>query len=91
MNAGGDIRAHDLERRYHHTVVPSTGASPAAIASVSVRATTARDADALATAVFVLGAEAGCRLVSSLPGVECVLLLRDGSRRASAGWPPAWT
>jgi thiamine biosynthesis lipoprotein len=84
--SGDYVRFLDVERRYHHTIVPATGHSPEAIASVSVRARSAMEADALATAVFVLGAAAGCRLVASLPGTECLLLLRDGSRLASSGW-----
>ena len=84
--SGDYVHFLDLERRYHHTVVPGTGRSPEAIASVSVRAATAMEADALATAVFVLGAAGGCRLIDVLPRTECLLLLRDGSRRSSAGW-----
>ncbi len=84
--SGDYARFFDLERRYHHTVVPATGDSPQAIASASVRAPTAIDADALATAVFVLGAEDGCRLIEALPGVAGLLLMRDGSRRTSARW-----
>ncbi len=85
--SGDYVRFHDQERLYHHTVVPSTGRSPEAIASVSVRAATAMEADALATAVFALGPEAGLALVSSLEGVAALVLTRAGERRASAGWP----
>lgn len=84
--SGDYVRFLDLERRYHHTVVPRTGCSPDAIASVSVRAATAIEADALATAVFVLGAAGGCRLIDALPRTECLLLLRDGTRKTSASW-----
>jgi thiamine biosynthesis lipoprotein len=84
--SGDYVRFHDVERRYHHTVVPATGRSPDAIASVTVRAASAMDADALATAVLVLGAEAGCGLLSSRPRAECLVLLRDGSRRTSVRW-----
>jgi FAD:protein FMN transferase len=90
-SSGDYVRFHDVERRYHHTVVPATGRSAEAVASVSVRAPTAMDADALATAVFVLGAEAGCGFVSSGPRAECLVVLRDGSRRPSAGWPAQLT
>jgi thiamine biosynthesis lipoprotein len=85
--SGDYARFHDVERRYHHTVVPSTGRSPNALVSVSVRASTAMEADALATAVFALGPEAGPALVSSLEGVETLVLTRDGERRTSPGWP----
>ncbi len=89
MATSGDyVRFHDVERQYHHTVVPSTGRSPDAIASVSVRAATAMEADALATAVFALGPEAGLALLASFPGTAALVLTRDGGRRASPGWPP---
>jgi FAD:protein FMN transferase len=86
--SGDYVRFHDVERLYHHTVVPSTGRSPDAIASVSVRAATALEADALATAVFALDPEAGPALVSSLEGAEALVLTRDGERRTSPGWRP---
>jgi thiamine biosynthesis lipoprotein len=84
--SGDYARFHDMERRYHHTVVPSTGRSPDAIASVSVRAATAMEADALATAVFALGPESGPRLLARQPAAACLVLARDGSRHAWSGW-----
>jgi thiamine biosynthesis lipoprotein len=75
-----------VERRYHHTVVPSTGRSPDGAASVTVRAPTAMEADALATAVLVLGPEAGCRLLSAFPSAECLVLTREGFHHRSARW-----
>jgi len=86
--SGDYVRFHDVDRQYHHTVVPSTGRSPDAIASVSVRAATAVEADAFATAVFALGPEAGPAFVSTLEGVATLVLMRDGARRASPGWLP---
>ena len=84
--SGDYVRFHDVERQHHHTVVPASGRSPVELTSVSVRAARALDADALATAAFVLGAEAGCRLVEGHRQAECLLLARDGSRRASTRW-----
>lgn len=84
--SGDYVRFHDVERRHHHTVVPASGRSPVELTSVSVRAPRALDADALATAAFVLGADAGCRLVESQRHAECLLLGRDGVRHASARW-----
>jgi thiamine biosynthesis lipoprotein len=84
--SGDYVRFHDAERRHHHTVVPGSGRSPRELASVSVRAATAMDADALATAVFVLGREAGLRFVESRAGVECLVLGTEGRRNASSGW-----
>jgi thiamine biosynthesis lipoprotein len=84
--SGDYARFHDVQRQYHHTVVPATGRSPEAVASVSVRAATAMEADALATAVFTLGPEAGPARLASLPGTAALVLTRDGRRRTSPGW-----
>jgi len=85
--SGDYVRFHDVERRYHHTVVPATGRSPEAIASVTVRARTAMDADALATAVFALGAEPGAKLLAAAGApAEALVLTRDGGRHATARW-----
>ena len=86
--SGDYVRFHDVERRHHHTVVPSTGRSPDAVASVSVAAATAAEADALATAVFALGPDAGRALLASYPRTAALVLTRDGRRLASPGWPP---
>ncbi len=83
--SGDYVRCHDLERRYHHTLVPATGRSPEAIASVSVRAGGAMEADALATAVFVMGLPAGARLLGPL-GAAGLVVDRSAIARATAGW-----
>jgi thiamine biosynthesis lipoprotein len=67
----------DYERR-DHILDPRTGVSAHAVASVTVVAPTAMLADALATAAFVLGPEAGIRLLERMevdgliisPGLE---------------------
>jgi thiamine biosynthesis lipoprotein len=57
----------------HHILDPRTGASPQAVASVTVVAPTAMLADALATAAFVLGPAEGVRLFERL-GVEGLIV-----------------
>ncbi len=84
--SGDYVRYHDVERRYHHTVVPATGRSPETIASVSVRATSAMTADALATAAFAMGPQAGCRWLSTAARAEALVLTRSGDRLATSGW-----
>jgi thiamine biosynthesis lipoprotein len=61
-------------RRYHHVLDPSTGYPAGGVTSVTVVAETAMDADALATAVFVMGPDRGMRLVEELPSVEAVII-----------------
>lgn len=65
-------------RSYHHILDPRSGYPAAAgLAGVTVLAETAMEADALSTALFVLGPEKGLALVESLPGVEALLVTAD--------------
>lgn len=62
----------------HHILDPRTGTpTPARVAAASVIAPDCARADALATALMVLG-EQGLALIESLAGVEALLQLRDG-------------
>ena len=58
----------------HHLLDPRTGHSPTELASVSIVAPTALEADALSTAVFLMGPERGRALVESLPHVDALLV-----------------
>lgn len=73
--------------KHHHLLDPRTGRSPNDLSSVSIAAATALDADALSTAVFVMGAEAGLKLVEQTPGADALLVLKDGRSIATAGFP----
>lgn len=64
-------------RRASHIVDPRTGLPAEVLASVTIIAPRAADADALATAVSVLGLEQGMALVESLPGTEAFLVAGD--------------
>ena len=61
----------------HHILDPQTGRSPGDLASATVLAPTALDADALATALMVLGCRAGLALAEQLPEVDAVLVTKD--------------
>ena len=78
-------------RRLSHTLDPRTGRPVEnALASATVLAPTCMTADALATAVCVLGAESGMELIESLDGVEALLVIREGDgfrEAASTGFP----
>lgn len=71
---------------FHHIVDAATGRSPDGALSVSVRASTAEAADAIATAVFVLGPDRGTRLVDGLRGCGCMVVGRDGRQWKSRRW-----
>jgi thiamine biosynthesis lipoprotein len=72
--------------RYHHLFSPSQG-FPAAgnLLSVTVIANSAMDADALSTALFVLGYEKGNALIETLGGIDAVFVFEDKSIRVSPG------
>jgi thiamine biosynthesis lipoprotein len=67
-----------------HILDPRTGWPPDFDGSVTVLAPDAAMADALATALFVLGPEAGLALARELDGVDAVYATRDGLRSSLA-------
>jgi thiamine biosynthesis lipoprotein len=75
--------------RHHHLLDPRTGRSPEELASVTIAAATAMEADALSTAVFVLGPERGAGLVRRTRGADALLVLKDGAVLATDGFPLA--
>lgn len=72
-------------RRYHHILNPSTGYPAEGLMSVTITAGDAKTADAICTAVFVLGVEEGMELIDSLDGIEGMIVDRDGEKYLSAG------
>jgi FAD:protein FMN transferase len=68
----------------HHILDPRTGASPQAVSSATVVAPGAMLADALATAVFVLGPRAGIRLLRRL-GVDGLIVTPELQRFQTRG------
>jgi thiamine biosynthesis lipoprotein len=86
----GNYEIHfDREKLFHHIVNPGTGASPAASQSVTVTAADVTTADALSTAVFVMGPKRGIEFVNSLPNSQTLILTRSGSKHISSGWQSA--
>lgn len=71
--------------RYHHLLNPKTGFPAQGCRSVTVICASALEADALSTAVFVLGPEAGLKLIEELPGVEALIIDQEGRIIMSAG------
>jgi thiamine biosynthesis lipoprotein len=61
-------------KRYSHIIDPRTGYPASGIVSVSVFAKQTELADALATAIFVLGKEIGLNLIDQLPGLGCIIV-----------------
>jgi len=64
-------------KKYCHIMDPRTGRPVEGMLSATVTADTAMAADALSTAVFVLGKEKGLQLIEDLPGVEGMLIVQE--------------
>jgi len=71
--------------RYAHIIDPRTGWPARQLASVTVITRRAIGADALATALFVMGPEQGLAYVESCNDTEALMVLEDGSTRSSSG------
>ena len=71
--------------RYHHVIDPRTGRSPDAIHSVTIIAADGLTTEALAKCVFVMGLDAGLRLIESFPGVDAVVVDSAGKLHYSSG------
>lgn len=85
--SGNYARFFELDGvRYHHILDPRTLMPSRAVTAVSVTAPDATTTDALATALFVMGADDGLALVTRMDGAEALFILPDGIRRASPGW-----
>ncbi|MBT5472389.1 MAG: FAD:protein FMN transferase [Nitrospina sp.] len=61
-------------KRYHHILDPKTGRPSNGAMSTTVIADNVMDADALATAIFVLGPEKGIALLDSLDNMEGLIV-----------------
>ena len=93
-NAGGSTvtsgiyeRGFELDGTYdHHQLDPKTGwPAQNELASVTIFSESSMWGDALATAAFVLGTEAGAELIEELDGIEAVFIARDRSVTCTSG------
>ncbi len=69
-----------------HIADPRTGHTSQNLISATVIAKTAMDADAFATAVFVLGEDEGMQMIESIEDVECLLITPDKRIIRSSGF-----
>ena len=65
-------------RRYSHIIDPRTGIPSQGIVSCTVFAGKAELADAIATAIFVMGVQSGLFLIDQLPNIEAILIDDSG-------------
>jgi thiamine biosynthesis lipoprotein len=88
--SGNYEKFFDLEgRRYCHIMDPRTGRPVEGMVQATVIAPGAAESDALATSVFVLGADAGAVLLDAHPGTAALLVTGTPPQTqvVPLGWP----
>ncbi|MFT5292135.1 MAG: thiamine biosynthesis lipoprotein [Planctomycetota bacterium] len=89
MTSGDYERFFEVDgRRYHHILDPRTGYPATGCASGTIMAQDAAFADAMATALCVLGPAEGIALINRLPRVEGIAVGLDGNVLMSEGLQP---
>jgi thiamine biosynthesis lipoprotein len=77
--SGDYLQYFTEDKSLHHILDPRTGRSPEHTSAVTIVAPTVMDADALTTALFVLGPRDGLRLLNNQPeGVEGLIVTKGG-------------
>jgi len=88
--SGGALQYVELGgKRYSHIVDPHTGLGLTDRSSVTLIAPDTTMADSLATAVSVLGPEAGLKLIEATPGTTALIVRHNDNRQEvleSRGW-----
>ncbi|KIQ21154.1 thiamine biosynthesis protein ApbE [Flavobacterium sp. MEB061] len=64
-------------KKYSHTIDPKTGLPIAGIKSVTIIASNAEFADAMATPIAVMGIKAGLFLIDQIPDLYCIIIDED--------------
>jgi thiamine biosynthesis lipoprotein len=83
--SGDYVQYFTTDMSLHHILDPRTGSSPEHTSGVSVVAPSAMAADALSTAVLVLGPRTGMELLDRLDGIEGMIVAKDQTVLSSRG------
>ena len=72
----GDYEQHFMHKgkRYSHNIDPKTGRPVQGVKSVSIFSPSAELSDALATAVYAMGAQNGIAFIDQLPQTHCIII-----------------
>jgi thiamine biosynthesis lipoprotein len=76
----------DREKLFHHLIIPNSGSPAPDIASVTIRAASCIEADAIATSVYVMGPARGNQFIRQLPSIEGLVINSQGKKMPSTGW-----
>jgi thiamine biosynthesis lipoprotein len=75
----------DREKLFHHLILPNKGTPAPSIASVSIQAANAMEADALATTAYVMGPDKGYQFIKQFRGVEGLIIKNRKHKISSSG------
>jgi thiamine biosynthesis lipoprotein len=84
--ASGAVATSGTTARGAHLIDPRTGRAATSVLSASVIAPDAVTANALSTAVCILGEDAGLKLVERTYGAECMMIAASGRQIRSSGF-----
>lgn len=87
LSTSGDYERFFIKggERFHHILSPASGKSARKVQSVSILAPNSIDADALSTAVFVMGVDEGVKLVESITNTEVIIIDQHRKMHFSSG------
>ena len=90
LSTSGDYERYFDEGgvRYHHIIDPKTGHSPTGVRSVTIIGPTATDTEGWSKTVFIKGPVDGLRLIEQYPGMDAVIVDKDGKVWYSKGLTP---
>lgn len=85
--SSGDYERYFIKegKRYHHIIDPRTGYPSEGPRHVTLVSERMEDVNGIATAIMVLGAPAGRQMIADTPGLDGIIVDRDGTRWMSAG------
>lgn len=90
LATSGDYETHFTDNyEHHHLIDPQSGRSPKEFSSVTVAAPTAMEADAISTAVFLLGMDRGKKLIERLPRVDALFVDKANRTTHTSNFPIA--
>jgi len=78
---------YSSDYRKHHLIDPKTGKSANFVSSATVVAPNAMLADAWSTALFVLGADKGIKLLESIGNIDGFVVSKDGKAKKTSKFP----
>ncbi|MHC1682943.1 MAG: FAD:protein FMN transferase [Clostridiaceae bacterium] len=79
VTSGDYVRYFEKDnKKYHHILDPRTGyPADSSLISTTIVSEKSIDADALSTAIFILGLEDGIKLIDNQKGIEAIFITKD--------------